>query len=126
MVSVAVICSKGLSVAGAYQSIELLPHDPVAFARGRFQLLPIKDPDVTAAVSYRSHFLKLPGGFGDAGTARSQHRGDKLMGKPQVAVHCSVLTHQEPFREPRFNAMGTVAGSVLRDLDDKRLCVAEQ
>lgn len=61
--------------------LDLPRHDSVAFTSYFFQLSPIDNPYVAASVGDESRFLQHAGGYGNAGTASSQHLGNQFLGQ---------------------------------------------
>ena len=91
----------------------------VALARSRDESLSIKDGNLLPASLDKTCTLQLMGGIRDAWPLDPQHIGKKVMGDGECILVAAVAHHEEPTREPFFEAMGTVARHRYQDLLQK-------
>ena len=96
----------GLGICFGKMKSDALTNQPVTFARGLRQALPVDDRDLPAATLDQSRALQLPGCIRDGGPLGTQHLGKNILRNQESVIVATVTHHEEPARQPHLKAVG--------------------
>src|SRR5271170_6022649 len=87
------------------------------------QTLPIEDRDFPSAACNQTGTFQLPGSIRDGWPLDTQHFGEEVVSDQQCVIVAAVAHHEEPTRQPLFEAVGAVACYRHQYLFEKRVDV---
>ena len=87
------------------------PNQLIAFARCRHEALPIKYGDLPSAALNQTGMFHVSDGIGNGWPLHTQHFGEQVLSDLQCVIVTAVTHHEQPARQPLFEAMRTVACS---------------
>jgi hypothetical protein len=88
---------------------EARPDQLITFTRCLREALPIKYRDLPSAAFNQTGTFKLPGSIRDGRSLDTQHFGKKALSDRERVTVTAVTHHEQPTRQPLFEAMRTVA-----------------
>src|SRR5580698_2573215 len=88
---------------------EARPDQLIAFARCLGEALPIQYRDLPSATFDQTGMLQLLGSIADAWPLHTQHVGEQVLSDGERVTVTAVTHHQQPTRQPLFEAVRTVA-----------------
>ena len=96
----------------------------VTFTRCFDEALPVANDDLSSTTLNQARVFQLPGNIRDTWPMDAQHFGHQVLTDRQCVIVASVSHHQQPSRQPLFEAMRTVACNRNEDLLEKCLDVS--
>lgn len=102
---------------GSVELCDELFRDLVAIAGGGFEMRPVEDGYVTAAVLDEARFLQGAGDECDGGAPGAEHHAEELLGEVESVGLGAILGHEEPACEALFGFVQPVTTGDLAGAD---------